>query len=154
MIDRSEPERRSPAAIAITVLWGGAGNDTLIGQGGNDILVGAGADTMVGGAGDDLYFVDNLGDNIIEHPGEGIDTAYVSVNGYTLADNVELGAVDTTTGITLSGNSGDNWLWGGARRRHADWRRRQRLPSGGGGANTLIGGTGNDVYVVQQLRMT
>src|SRR5947199_7682235 len=51
---------------------------------------------------------------IIEQPGEGIDTAYVSVNNYALAENVELGAVATSTGMTLSGNSGDNWLWGNA----------------------------------------
>ncbi len=132
-----------------TVLWGSPGNDTLIGQEGNDIIFGAdGADTMIGGAGSDLYFVDNLGDNIIEHPGEGIDTAYVYVTGYTLAENVELGAVGTSTGITLSGNSGDNWLWGNAGDDTLNGGAGNDFLSGGEGANTLVGGTGNDVYVV------
>ena len=133
-----------------TVLWGGPGNDTLIGGAGNDIIFGgAGADTMIGGAGSDSYFVDNLGDNIIEHPGEGIDTAYVSVSGYTLADNVEIGVVGTTTGITLSGNSGDNYLYGNSGDDTLIGGAGNDFLSGGGGANTLIGGTGDDVYVVQ-----
>jgi Ca2+-binding RTX toxin-like protein/subtilisin-like proprotein convertase family protein len=132
-----------------TVLWGSPGDDTLIGQDGNDIIFGAdGADTMIGGAGSDLYFVDNLGDTIIEHPGEGIDTAYVYVNGYTLADNVELGAVGTSTGMTLSGNSGDNWLWGNAGDDTLNGGAGNDFLSGGEGANTLVGSTGNDVYVV------
>lgn len=132
-----------------TVLWGSPGNDTLIGQQGNDIIFGAdGADTMMGGAGSDMYFVASLGDNIIEHPGEGIDTVYVDVNGYTLADNVELGAVGTSTGMTLSGNSGDNWLWGNAGDDALHGGTGNDFLSGGAGADTLVGGTGNDVYVV------
>ncbi|MBR0850307.1 S8 family serine peptidase [Bradyrhizobium diazoefficiens] len=132
-----------------TVLWGNAGNDTLIGQEGNDILYGgAGADTMIGGAGNDLYYVDNLGDAIIEHPGDGVDTAYVSVNGYTLADNVELGVVASNAGLTLSGNSGNNWLWGGNGDDTLIGGDGDDFLSGGRGSNTLIGGKGNDVYVV------
>ncbi len=132
-----------------TVLWGGPGNDTLIGQEGNDIIFGAdGADTMIGGTGSDMYFVDNLSDNIIEHPAEGIDTVYVSVSGYTLADNVELGAVATVTGMTLSGNSGDNWLWGNAGDDTLHGGAGNDFLSGGGGADTLVGGAANDVYVV------
>jgi Ca2+-binding RTX toxin-like protein len=132
-----------------TVLWGSPGNDTLIGQEGNDIIFGAdGADTMIGGAGSDMYFVDNLGDTIIEHPGEGIDTVFVYVSGYTLTDNVELGAVATATGVTLSGNSGDNWLWGNAGDDTLNGGAGNDFLSGGEGADMLVGGTGNDVYVV------
>jgi Ca2+-binding RTX toxin-like protein len=132
-----------------TVLWGSAGNDTLIGQEGNDIIFGAeGADTLIGGAGSDLYFVDNAGDTIIEHAGEGIDTVYVYVDGYTLADNVELGAVATETGLTLSGNSGDNWLWGNTGNDTLIGGAGNDFLSGGAGANTLAGGAGDDVYVV------
>lgn len=46
---------------------GGAGNDILIGAWGNDTLIGgAGNDRMEGGGGDDLYYVDSLGDVIVE----------------------------------------------------------------------------------------
>ena len=89
-----------------TVLWGNSGNDTLIGQDGNDVLIGgAGADTMTGGAGNDIYVVDNPADTVIEHPGEGIDTVYVWVSGYTLDDNVEARRVGDHHGMTLSGNA-------------------------------------------------
>ncbi|HEV7881283.1 S8 family serine peptidase [Bradyrhizobium sp.] len=132
-----------------TVLWGSSGDDTLIGREGNDIIFGgAGADMMLGGAGSDTYFVDNLSDNIIEHPGEGIDTAYVDVSGYTLADNVELGAVATIAGMTLSGNAGDNWLWGNAGNDTLHGGAGNDFLSGGAGADTLAGGAGNDVYIV------
>jgi Ca2+-binding RTX toxin-like protein/subtilisin-like proprotein convertase family protein len=135
-----------------TVLWGNIGDDTLIGQGGNDVLIGgAGADTMIGGAGNDIYVVDNLGDKIIEHPGEGTDTAYVYTSGYTLDDNVEIGAVGTATGLTLSGNSGDNYLWGNTGDDTLIGGAGNDFLSGGAGADTLIGGTGDDTYVVDNL---
>ena len=44
------------------MLTSGAGNDTLDG--------GGGADRMVGGTGDDVYKVDNVGDQVIEDLGE------------------------------------------------------------------------------------
>src|SRR5437867_3822535 len=48
-------------------LVGGPGNDTINGFAGNDTIDGgAGADSMVGGSGDDLYFVDNPGDVVVE----------------------------------------------------------------------------------------
>ena len=43
---------------------------------------------MTGGAGNDTYFVDNVGDTVIESAGAGINTVYASSN-YTLAANVE-----------------------------------------------------------------
>ena len=48
---------------------------------------------MVGGQGNDAYDVDNLGDVVIEDAGEGADAVFVSVNGYTLAANVETGVI-------------------------------------------------------------
>ncbi|MBB3834589.1 Ca2+-binding RTX toxin-like protein [Xanthomonas arboricola] len=50
---------------------GGAGNDILIGAWGDDTLIGGtGNDRMEGGGGDDLYYVDSLGDVIVETEGE------------------------------------------------------------------------------------
>src|SRR5207253_9925132 len=69
-------------------LVGGTGNDTINGFDGNDTIDGgAGADSMVGGPGDDLYFVDNTGDIIVEQQNQGIDEVRATVS-YTLADFV------------------------------------------------------------------
>ena len=60
-------------------------------------------------------------------PNEGTDTALVYIDHYVLAANVENGLAELTTGQTLTGNDGDNWLLGNV------------------GNDTLIGGAGNDV---------
>ncbi|MET3431692.1 Ca2+-binding RTX toxin-like protein, partial [Herbaspirillum seropedicae] len=72
--------------------YNGTGNfldNRLIGNSQDNILDGlAGADTMIGGQGNDRYFVDNVGDQVIEEAGEGIDTVYSTVS-MTLGANVE-----------------------------------------------------------------
>ncbi|MBB6411266.1 CAP domain-containing protein [Mesorhizobium sangaii] len=64
---------RSAASINATgnslanAMNGNSGVNTLIGLGGNDTLDGKeGADTMQGGAGNDTYYVDNVGDHVVE----------------------------------------------------------------------------------------
>ena len=80
-----------PTATGLT-LTGNELDNTLFGSSGNDVLNGgAGNDVMAGGAGDDTYFVDNLGDAVYENPNEGTDIIRVSVSGYTLSANVEIG---------------------------------------------------------------
>jgi len=124
---------------AANILTGGAGNDSLDGR--------AGADRMVGGLGDDTYYVDNVGDVVVENANEGIDSVESSIS-YTLGSNVENltladGAAINGTGNALDnimiGNSSSNILTGGAGNDRLEGR---------GGADTLIGGTGNDTYVM------
>uniref|UniRef100_UPI003F7CDF3E calcium-binding protein n=1 Tax=Xanthomonas sp. 0924 TaxID=2835534 RepID=UPI003F7CDF3E len=68
---------------------GGAGDDILVGAWGNDTLIGgSGNDRMQGGGGDDLYFVESVGDVVIETGDAGggsfaqasVDTARVSAD--------------------------------------------------------------------------
>jgi len=118
-------------------LVGGAGNDTISGFDGNDTIDGgAGADNMVGGTGDDLYFVDNPGDIIVEQQNEGIDEARASVD-YTLpafVNNLTLlgGAVNGT------GNDIENLITGNAL---------DNVLNGGDDNDTLVGGAGNDTLI-------
>lgn len=106
---------------------GGAGADTLIGSAGNDQIDGkAGADTMDGGTGDDTFYVDDLGDVVVERAGEGKDTVRASVSGYTLALNVENLILAGKNDIEGNGNSLNNVL------------------TGNSGANAIHGGAGND----------
>lgn len=129
-----------------TGMYGGAGNDTLTGDGGAQILDGGeGADTMTGGAGNDIYYVDDVGDVVVErYSTSGNDTVYASIS-YTLAADVEnlilvgdaaLNGTGSYRDNKLTGNSGDNILSGGGGN---DSLR------GGEGADTLDGGDGNDL---------
>jgi len=120
-------------------IFGTAGNDTLIGTPGNDTLNGlAGADTMIGGAGDDIYVVDNVGDVVIENPGEGTDLIQSSVS-YTLSANVENLTLTGTAAINGTGNELDNVLTGNSGANVLD---------GGAGADAMAGGAGSDTYYV------
>ncbi len=138
-------------------LTGLAGGQVLVGGNEADTLDGdLDADTMQGGAGDDVYFVDDRFDVVIEKDGEGVDTVRTNLSSYVLGSNVErlvaLGG-DAFLGIgnalhnSLSGGSGRDWLGG----REGD----DTLVGGGGadtlegefGADRLIGGAGADVFV-------
>jgi Ca2+-binding RTX toxin-like protein len=97
-------------------LFGMDGNDELFGGQGQDTLVGGtGADTMTGGTENDVYFVDNIQDKVIEFAGEGTDTI-VSTVDFTLPANVERLVFDLN-GFAMvgTGNSQDNDIWGNTR---------------------------------------
>ena len=135
------------ANVETLVLHGGAdlqgfGNglaNSLFGNTGNNLLDGgAGADAMSGGAGNDIYFVDNAGDAVIENAGEGNDTVFASVN-YALTANVETLVLQGGADLQGFGNGLANAIFGNTG---------NNLLDGGAGADSMTGGAGNDTYFV------
>jgi Ca2+-binding RTX toxin-like protein len=123
-------------------LIGAGGNDTLEGRDGQDTLDGGvGADRLEGGAGDDVYRVDDAGDQVVEIEGGGYDHVETLVS-YSLAALVEdlFAAGDST--LSLTGNAFANSIRGNAAANTLD---------GGAGADTLSGGNGDDTYVCDGL---
>ena len=90
-------------------MYGGAGNDIFdwnaSARGGND--------TFYGGPGDDTFVLDSALDSVIEYPGEGTDTIWVSFS-YSIANlpNVENLRAFGSTGLRLTGNAANNILDG------------------------------------------
>jgi len=111
---------------------------------------------MEGGDGDDIYYVDDAGDVVVELPGEGNDTVYASID-YTLPYHVEslilTGSADLTgTGNgednSITGNSGNNRLYGGAGNDVLSGGAGNDILDGGTGADAMSGGSGDDTYYV------
>ncbi|MDQ0839801.1 Calx-beta domain-containing protein [Sphingomonas faeni] len=110
-------------------LYGGIGSDQLFGGEGNDLLDGGmGVDFLNGGAGDDRYVIDNVGDQISEFGGSGIDTVMSSIS-YVLGADLENLVLTGTAAINATGNDGANYILGNA------------------GNNVLAGGAGDDTIV-------
>lgn len=149
-------------------IWGNALGHFLGGGAGDDIIRGQdGASTMAGGAGNDQYVVGHINAQIQESAGEGIDTVYLAVNGWTNFANVEIvrlsapGVVlvngnegnedlvaNQAEASTLNGNGGDDTLWGSAFADTLNGGAGNDILRGQGGADSFIGGTGNDQFVV------
>jgi len=98
------------------------GNDSS-----NVIDGGAGRDQMIGRGGDDVYYVDNTSDTVVEFGGEGEDevraslswtlTAGADVETLRTIDDAGTAAINLTgnaAGNLVVGNDGDNVLNGGA----------------------------------------
>ncbi len=123
----------------------GTGLFELIGNAADNIFdAGKNAATLTGGAGDDTYRVGHKDAKIIEQEDEGIDTVEATVS-YTLGNNLEnltllgkaaLSGTGNALANVLTGNDGNNVLDGG---------------SNISGFDTLIGGKGNDTYIVRNV---
>ena len=124
-------------------LYGNAGNDLLSGDAGDDLLDGGlGADSLDGGLGNDTYYLDNAGDLVIESSATGgIDTLISSVSR-TLGANQENLTLSGAAAINGSGNELANKLIGNSA---------NNVLNGKAGADTMVGGLGNDTYYVDNV---
>ncbi|WP_410497617.1 M10 family metallopeptidase C-terminal domain-containing protein [Chitinibacter sp. S2-10] len=127
---------------AENVLDGGAGADVLNGQ--------LGADTMLGGAGDDIYYVDNQLDVVIENASSGMDTIIASID-CTLSVNVENLVLSGNANISGIGNDGNNQLVGNLAANQLNGGLGDDLLIGGAGDDVLYGGDGADCFVFDCL---
>lgn len=142
-------EMESGAISAI----GNALNNVLTGNESSNTLDGlGGADTMIGGDGNDTYVVDNVGD-VVNESGSGTDTVRSSIsfdmsaligleNLTLLGKKAHISGVGNINDNVMIGNDGNNTLDGGGDGNNS--------LDGGKGIDTMIGGAGNDIYVVDQ----
>jgi len=130
-------------------LYGNSDNNDLRGNDGFNLIDGReGADTMYGYGGDDAYYVDNardvVYDGIVGGNDGGYDIIFTTVS-YALGQNTgeyveRLAALDpnSTTNISLTGNSLDNEITG---------NNGNNMLDGGAGTDTLRGMGGDDTYL-------
>jgi Ca2+-binding RTX toxin-like protein len=151
-------------SAVVNALTGGSGNDTLDG--------GAGADTLTGGYGDDIYYVDNVADVVVELSSDNTkdqeifsmgnynDVVVVSASAtnYVLSAsaNVEdmmAAGTYTSTGTTadaainMTGNELAQGLIGNNANNVLKGEAGDDALVGFGGDDTLFGGVGEDIFI-------
>ena len=152
------------------VLWGQGQDDTLVGGAGDDLLrPGGGQDRILGGQGNDQAVIEQPGDVFLEYLDAGIDTAWITAQGWTLPVHVEIGRLAGTAtllsgsaggqslvanplfGSTLLAGDGLDTLYGSALADTLDGGAGDDVLYGGPGADLLRGGAGNDSYVIDDI---
>lgn len=149
---------------AANILTGNDGNNTISGLGGNDVIDGGyGFDQMIGGDGDDVYFISEEADEIVELVNGGTDivyaefvsidlTRYAHVEHATLLGNLNLNIIGSHDAAnTLTGNSGNNTIMGNASHDTLIGNDGDDILDGNFGKDTMIGGQGNDTYCVSTI---
>ncbi len=150
------------------VFWGSNNNgEVMSGGGGDDVFrSGTGTTTMFGGTGNDQFVINNAASIVIENAGEGVDTAWVNVNGWTMGAHVEIGRLSGTAtmltgnntggdlvanallGSTIVGGSMATTFWGGSGTDNFTGGAGDDIFRSGTGITTMTGGLGNDQYVI------
>ncbi len=134
-------------------LDGSSQNDEINGGGGDDILTGnGGLDVLRGGSGNDIYGFTGT-ETLVELANEGSDTIEIAATGPTVFviptnfENISFGSTVAHAGI---GNTADNTITGNIGADELQGREGNDTLNDGGdaSADTLIGGIGDDIYIV------
>ncbi|EGF93058.1 hemolysin-type calcium-binding repeat 2 copies family protein [Asticcacaulis biprosthecium C19] len=131
-----------------SIYWGQSGtgnalNNVLAGNSNHNILDGrAGDDTLVGGDGHDTYYVDSVGDKVVEAYLQGTDEIEASVSYSLHGTHIELLRLAGSEDLTATGNSMGNVLVGNSG---------NNVLNGKGGSDYLYGGLGSDVFLFESI---
>lgn len=143
------------------MIWGGPLADLLIGDTGDDtIRSGTGPDSavggtsglffdlLVGGPGDDQFVIENGGVVVAtgDVDGDGYDTAWVQVDGWTLGLDIEMARL-ITDNARLTGNAQNNVMSTEGYNTSLDGAGGNDELWGSAGPDMLIGGDGNDTLL-------
>jgi beta-glucanase (GH16 family) len=118
-------------------LWASGPGQILTGGDLNDVLGGQSGDTLIGGLGDNQYYLQGTGITIVQGA-TGVNTVTTWMD-YTLPDNIQNLTIGGA-GLYAAGNSLDNLI-------AVDDSANMQL-YGAGGNNVLVGGAGNDTFIV------
>ncbi len=120
------------------LLNGGSDNDILLGDDGDDTLDGgSGVDRMEGGLGNDVYYVDDRRDLVVELEGQGADRVLASEEVRLGGAEIEEVSLLGDRGLRVNGNQYATEIVGNAG---------SNILIGGGGGDTITGGDGTDYF--------
>lgn len=136
-------------------LTGSLQNDSINGGGGDDVLTGGGGvDVLAGGTGNDTYNLFDLLGTLVENANEGFDTVAVGANigVFTLATNFENLTFTSPIAHVGFGNAASNVITGNIGSDQLAGLDGDDVLIGGsttaGQEDALVGGLGNDIFVV------
>lgn len=134
---------------SVNTITGTSRKDTLNGTNANDTIGGmAGTDTMIGGSGDDIYYVNDKGDKVVEYAGQGTDTVQCWAASYTLANHVENLELEGAWAHNVSGNALNNMIVLSDAGDTVNAGAGNDIIVSGAGADKMTGGIGADIFVL------
>jgi Ca2+-binding RTX toxin-like protein len=111
---------------------------------GNTMRGYAGADTLVGTSANDIFYVDDRNDRVIETSSSSTKDKVVTSVTHTLAANVENMSTSGSAAINLAGNNLNNVIDGNSNKNSINGGSGDDTLNGGAANDTVAGSTGND----------